>query len=128
MLVLVLLIPLLQLFFRYAVAERMGTVLLSAIVAHTAWHWMLDRGGVLRQFRFEWPVLDGALLLTLLHWLMFLVILGGILWLFHTASRWWTTRTTPSAGKSANSTARALLPAMEPATSLEPDLSSDHLN
>ena len=128
LLVLVLLIPLLQLFFRYAVAGRMGTVLLSAIVAHTAWHWMLDRGGVLRQFRFEWPVLDGALLLTLLHWLMFLVILGGILWLFHTASRWWTTRTTPSAGKSANSTARALLPAMEPATSLEPDLSSDHLN
>src|SRR5437868_12514690 len=48
--------------------------------SHTAWHWMLDRGGVLRQFRFEWPVLDGALLLTLLHWLMFLVILGGILW------------------------------------------------
>lgn len=81
LLVLILLIPLLQLFFRYAVAERMGTIILSAIVAHTAWHWMLDRGGVLRQFRFEWPALDAALLLTLLRWLMFFVIIGGILWL-----------------------------------------------
>lgn len=81
LLVLILLIPVLQLFFRYAVAERMGTIILSAIVAHTAWHWMLDRGAILRQFRFEWPALDATLLLTLLRWLMFFVILGGMLWL-----------------------------------------------
>src|SRR5882762_10492262 len=36
LLVLILLIPLLQLLFRYAVAERMGTIILSALVAHTA--------------------------------------------------------------------------------------------
>src|SRR5207237_5257001 len=60
--VLILLIPALQLFFRYAVAERMGAIILSAIVAHTAWHWMLDRGARLRQFSFEWHSLDAALL------------------------------------------------------------------
>src|ERR1051325_11514376 len=40
LLVLVLLIPLLEGLFRYAVAERMGTIILSALVAHTGWHWM----------------------------------------------------------------------------------------
>src|SRR3984893_5171789 len=51
-LVLVLLIPALGLLFRYVVAERLGTVMLSAIVAHTSWHWMTERYAVLRQFRF----------------------------------------------------------------------------
>jgi len=93
LLVLVLLIPVLQLFFRYAVAERMGTIILSAIVAHTAWHWMLDRGTVLRQFRFEWPAFDATLLALVLRWLILFVILGGLLWLVRMASRWWTART-----------------------------------
>ena len=43
-------IPPLDLVFRYVVAERMGTIILSAFVAHTAWHWMLDRGAVLRLY------------------------------------------------------------------------------
>lgn len=128
LLVLILLIPVLQLFFRYAVAERIGTIILSAIVAHTAWHWMLDRGSVLRQYRFEWPVLDAALLATVLRWLMFFVILGGILWLFQMASRRWTARTAPAAKESVNNAASPLLPAMEPATSVEPGLSSDRPN
>src|SRR2546421_12943546 len=69
LLVLIVLIPVLLLLFRYAVAERMGTIILSAIVAHTAWHWMLDRGSVLQQFSFEWPALDAALLALVLRWL-----------------------------------------------------------
>src|SRR5207253_531294 len=42
LLVLVLLIPMLHVFFRFAVAERTGTIILSALIAHTGWHWMLD--------------------------------------------------------------------------------------
>src|SRR5438270_4897179 len=80
LLLLILLIPVLQLFFRYAVAERMGTISLSAIVAHTAWHWMLDRARVLGQFRFEWPVLTAALLATAFRWLIVLLFSGGMLW------------------------------------------------
>ena len=45
--VLLVAIPALGLLFRYVVAERMGTILLSALVAHTAWHWALDRGTAL---------------------------------------------------------------------------------
>ncbi len=45
LLVLLVLIPALDLLFRFVVAERMGTIILSALVAHTGWHWMLDRYG-----------------------------------------------------------------------------------
>jgi HupE/UreJ protein len=128
LLVLVLMIPALQLFFRYAVAERMGTIILSAIVAHTAWHWMLDRGSVLRRFRFEWPAIDAALLATLLRWLMFFVIFGGILWLFQMASRWWTARFVSAAPESAEPVTRPLLTPMKPATSIEPGISPDRPN
>jgi hypothetical protein len=78
--VLVLAIPVLDLLFRYVVAERMGTILLSALVAHTAWHWMLDRGAVLRQYRFEWPALDAAFAASAMRALMLLLILTGAAW------------------------------------------------
>ncbi len=81
LLVLVLLIPMLEFLFRYVVAERMGTIILSALVAHTGWHWMIDRGSQLSQFRFEWPVITAAMLVTLMHWLMAIVFLAGLLWL-----------------------------------------------
>jgi len=89
LLVLIVLIPALQLLFRYAVAERMGTIILSALVAHSAWHWTLDRGHVLAQFRFAWPVLTAALLASALRWVMVLLILGGLLWFLQkTFQRW----------------------------------------
>ena len=92
LLVLVLLIPVLQLFFRYAVAERMGTIILSAIVAHTGWHWMLDRRRILGQFRFEWPALTASLLASALRWLMVLLILGGLLWFLQKTFQRWAER------------------------------------
>src|SRR6266853_481485 len=89
LLVLLLLIPMLRLLFRYAVAERMGTIILSALVAHTAWHWMLDRGHVLAQFRFVWPVFTTLLLASALRWLMLFLFLGVLLWFLQkTVQRW----------------------------------------
>ena len=81
LLVLVLLVPLLGLLFRFAVAERMGTILLSALLAHTGWHWLIERFDRLRQFRFEWPLLNAALLAAATRWLMAAVIAGGLAWL-----------------------------------------------
>jgi HupE/UreJ protein len=78
--VLALAIPLLSWLFRRVVAERMGTILLSALVAHSAWHWMADRAGTLRQYRFEWPALDLALLAGVVRAVMLLVIVGGAGW------------------------------------------------
>lgn len=84
LLVLVLMIPLLEALFRFAVAERMGTIILSALVAHTGWHWMIDRFDRLRQFPFEWPVWSAAIWASLLHGLMVLVFLAGAAWLVST--------------------------------------------
>jgi len=81
LLVLVLLIPALELLFRFAVAERMGTIILSALICHTAWHWMMDRGARLSGYRFQWPEINAALLATALHWLMVVVILIALAWL-----------------------------------------------
>jgi len=81
LLVLVLLIPALDFAFRHIVAERTGTIILSAIVAHTAWHWMTERYGVLKQFRFEWPVIDAAFLASLMRWAMLAVVAAGLYWL-----------------------------------------------
>ena len=81
MLVLAVTIPLLDLLFRYVVAERMGTIILSALVAHTAWHWMIDRWAVLRQFPVTLPVINAAFLVSAMRWAMVLVALAGLVWL-----------------------------------------------
>jgi hypothetical protein len=87
LLVLVVMIPALEFLFRRVVAERMGTIILSALVAHTAWHWMLERWGVLSQFHFQWPALTDAFLATGIRWLMLAVALAGIAWFIHNALR-----------------------------------------
>ena len=81
LLVLALLIPALELLFRYVVVERMGTIILSAIVAHTAWHWMSDRYQVLRQYQIRFPAMDAAPMAKMLRLLMLIVIAAGLVWL-----------------------------------------------
>jgi hypothetical protein len=80
-LVLGLLVPARDLLFR-RVPERTGTIVLSALVAHTGWHWMVERWDRLRQFRFPWPVLDAARLASATRWLMLAVIAAGLVWLW----------------------------------------------
>jgi hypothetical protein len=81
LLVILLLVPALGLLFRF-VPERIGTIILSALVAHTAWHWMLERGEQLRQF--PWPTLDAASLASAMRWLLLIVLVGVALWLVNT--------------------------------------------
>jgi hypothetical protein len=84
LLVLALMVPTLDLLFRFAVPERIGTIVLSALVAHTGWHWMVERGDRLRQFRFAWPTVDAALLASATRWLMLAVAGAGLAWLVYT--------------------------------------------
>ena len=80
-LALMMMIPLLEALFRYGVAERVGTIILSALVAHTGWHWMTTRVGALIQYQFRWPALDMALLMNALGWLLLISVLSGAGWL-----------------------------------------------
>jgi hypothetical protein len=81
LLVLAILIPALDFLFHKVLEERMGTILLSAIVAHTGWHWMVDRAAALRQFNIEWPELNAAFLALVVKWLIVAVAMSAVVWL-----------------------------------------------
>jgi hypothetical protein len=80
LMVLLLLLPALELLFKRVVVERLGTIILSTMVAHTAWHWMTERFQTLRQFQFAWPALTASFMLWVVRWLMLIVVLGGVMW------------------------------------------------
>jgi hypothetical protein len=72
--------PALVFLFRWVVDQRMGTIILSALIAHTGWHWMLERGAQLMLYQFQWPVLDAAFLAFALRWLMIAILVAGGGW------------------------------------------------
>jgi hypothetical protein len=97
--VLLVLIPALALLFR-ALPERIGIIILSALVAHTGWHWMTDRGEQLMKFRF--PALDAAFLAGVMRALMAALILAALLWLASGALKRWM-RQEPEVGSEQSS-------------------------
>jgi hypothetical protein len=84
--VLAVLIPTLGLLFRL-IPERLGTIILSALIVHTAWHWMIERGGELAKFPL--PRLDAAFLASVMRGLMAVLILVAGVWLVSGFLRRW---------------------------------------
>jgi len=77
--VLLVAIPVLSLIFRYVVEERIGTILMSALIAHTAWHWASDRYTALKGY--PWPTFDLTDTVLYLRLLMVIVAAAGLVWL-----------------------------------------------
>ena len=46
-------VPIINLIFQWTEKERIITVITSVLVAHTAWHWMLDRYEVMQAYNFS---------------------------------------------------------------------------
>jgi hypothetical protein len=90
LLALVVLVPVLNWLFRRVMPERMGIIILSALVAHTGWHWMLERGEQL--MKFPVPVLDAAAAASLLRWLIAALVLAAIVWFASRYLRRWLER------------------------------------
>ncbi len=88
---LLIVLPVLALLLRSAPAQRAGVVLISALVAHTAWHWMLERMEALRFVR--WPELDPAGMSLALLVALLAAACGGAVWL--SRARGWGTRVKP---------------------------------
>ena len=84
LLVIVLLVPALDLVFRF-VPERVGIIIVSALVAHTAWHWMIERGERLSQF--PRPNFDAAFFATAIRWLLGVLVAACVIWLTNVALR-----------------------------------------
>jgi len=78
LLVLALLVPLCNLALRLGLPERISVIIVSALVAHTGWHWMLERGE--RLTRFPWPALDAATLAGAMRWAIGALLLVGLVW------------------------------------------------
>jgi hypothetical protein len=104
LLVVLLLVPALDLLFRFVVPERIGTIIVSALVAHTAWHWATERGERLSQF--PWPKLDAATVAAAMRWLMLILVLGAAIWLVDAwlrRNRWLVTEAKAPGGNADNS-------------------------
>ena len=80
-------IPVLAFVFRRVVKERIGTIILSALVAHTAWHWMSSRWGTFRAYELTAPAFDLALLASLMRFAMLALVVAGAAWLLWELSR-----------------------------------------
>jgi hypothetical protein len=90
-LVLLLLVPALDVLFRFTAAQqpaqRMETIILSALAADIGWHRVTDRADQLTQFSFHWPVFDAVLLASGMRWLTIFLVLGGVALLVQAALR-----------------------------------------
>lgn len=61
LLVILICVPILRILFRYIPGERTGAIVLSVLAGHTAWHWLVERGGSLWEFDVLTTSPDGAL-------------------------------------------------------------------
>ena len=84
---LILFVPLLNFLFRHVVAQRLGTIILSTLIAHQAWHWMEDRFDALAQF--PWPKITPAGVISGLHWATALVTIAALIWLVSLITKRW---------------------------------------
>jgi hypothetical protein len=78
--VLAITVPILEILFRKWLPEVMGVIALSAFLAHTGWHWFLERGADTLQYDFVAPVMNAAFLATMLRWVMLGLIVAGTAW------------------------------------------------
>ena len=77
---LLIMVPGLALLFAKAIPARTGAILISALVAHTSWHWMAERWGVLTAYNFQRPALDAVFGAALLRWVALLLIVVAVAW------------------------------------------------
>jgi hypothetical protein len=71
----VFMLPALAAIRRYLLPGRVGTIILSAVVAHIGWHWMADRWEVLSKV--SWPQPSATGLLTLALWVTGILLAAG---------------------------------------------------
>ena len=74
-LVLAVMLPALAVVRRYVLPGRVGMIILSAIVADTGWHWMIDRADVL--WKTPWPRPSVAGLAILALWVAGILLAAG---------------------------------------------------
>ncbi len=86
--ILLLVLPVLNLLFKHVVAEKPGMILMSALVAHSGWHWMTERNERLNAYIFEWPQINGAFFEELMRWGMLAIVVAFASWGMYELSKY----------------------------------------
>lgn len=76
-------VPLFSWIFTRVLAERIGVLIFSVMVAHTAWHWMTERFEAFRAYSIAPPLWDAALALTAVRVLMVALVAGVAAWVLN---------------------------------------------
>lgn len=80
-------VPALNLLFRTARAERIGTWIISGLLAHSGWHWMTERAGALLETGYTLPRFDAGLLAAAMRVCMLLIVIALAVWLLSALAR-----------------------------------------
>jgi hypothetical protein len=88
--VLAVVLPAILLAVRSGVPERVGILVVSAIIAHSAWHWMADRWTALRAFPWAWPAFDVALAAMAAQLALLVAIAVGVAWGYRELLKRWS--------------------------------------
>ncbi|MBT8337185.1 MAG: HupE/UreJ family protein [Gemmatimonadetes bacterium] len=80
LLVLIVAVPALSWAFTRA-GERTGIIVVSVLVAHTAWHWMFERGATFLAYDVRLPVADADFAAAALRWAFLALVSLGAAWL-----------------------------------------------
>ena len=86
--ILALVLPALNLLFKYVVAEKTGAILLSALVAHSGWHWMTERNDRLNEYIFVMPEFNAEFYAELIRWGMLAIIIAIASWSMYELYKW----------------------------------------
>jgi hypothetical protein len=79
--------------------EKPTVIVLSALIAHSGWHWLTERFAILQQYHFSWPVFDAALLALATRWLILVLVAIFIIWLARTLAAYFNIRLDGRAAK-----------------------------
>jgi hypothetical protein len=77
-LVLLVAVPLLDVLFRLPLLAQYGSLLVSVLVGHEAWHWMVERAGAIR--RTDLPPLDFGTVYGLILWTVIAAFVALLAW------------------------------------------------
>lgn len=88
-LVLLAIVPLLKLATRW-VPQKGLTLVLSALIAHSAWHWLMERWAVLAAYSLPLPEPGVALLVDAMRWLILILVAVFVVWLLKNPFERWS--------------------------------------
>ncbi len=83
-------VPLLGLLYRRVASERMWVIILSALIAHTGWHWMTERGAAFLAYDLSAPAFTMSVSAALLRWALLALIVAGAAWLLRMGVQRWS--------------------------------------